>query len=181
MKLLIASDIHGSAFWCEELLAAFEREALGFCVTANPLLDFVEYSKKNGCATADSVSEMSDGEYVKIIGVVSKIKKKQTKSGDMMQFVTIEALYGNVNLIIFPKALIKLFPLIKEGATLLFSGRASIKDDESVEIIVNDAFPIKKPETHSIYLKLESKQSEKLNEIIKIINENRKEKLKVEN
>ena len=159
----------------KETLAAFEREALGFCVTANPLLDFVEYSKKNGCATADSVSEMSDGEYVKIIGVVSKIKKKQTKSGDMMQFVTIEALYGNVNLIIFPKALIKLFPLIKEGATLLFSGRASIKDDESVEIIVNDASPIKKPETHSIYLKLESKQSEKLNEIIKIINENRGE------
>ena len=26
MKLLIASDIHGSAFYCRELLAAFERE-----------------------------------------------------------------------------------------------------------------------------------------------------------
>lgn len=26
MKLLIASDIHGSAFWCEQLLSAFERE-----------------------------------------------------------------------------------------------------------------------------------------------------------
>lgn len=26
MKYLIASDIHGSAYWCEKLLAAFERE-----------------------------------------------------------------------------------------------------------------------------------------------------------
>ena len=26
MKLMIASDIHGSAFYCRELLAAFERE-----------------------------------------------------------------------------------------------------------------------------------------------------------
>ena len=27
MKLLIASDIHGSAFWCGKLLAAAEKEA----------------------------------------------------------------------------------------------------------------------------------------------------------
>ena len=26
MKLMIASDIHGSAYYCRELLAAFERE-----------------------------------------------------------------------------------------------------------------------------------------------------------
>ena len=25
-KLFIASDIHGSAFWCEKLLTAFEKE-----------------------------------------------------------------------------------------------------------------------------------------------------------
>ena len=26
MKLLIASDIHGSAYWCAEVLSAFENE-----------------------------------------------------------------------------------------------------------------------------------------------------------
>ena len=26
MKLMIASDIHGSAYYCERMLAAFERE-----------------------------------------------------------------------------------------------------------------------------------------------------------
>lgn len=26
MKLLIASDIHGSALWCQKLLDAFEKE-----------------------------------------------------------------------------------------------------------------------------------------------------------
>ena len=27
MKWLIASDIHGSAYWCEKLMKAYEREA----------------------------------------------------------------------------------------------------------------------------------------------------------
>ena len=27
MKLMIASDIHGSAHWCRKLLAAFDAEA----------------------------------------------------------------------------------------------------------------------------------------------------------
>ena len=30
MKWMIASDLHGSAFWCEKLLEAFEREYANF-------------------------------------------------------------------------------------------------------------------------------------------------------
>ena len=38
MKLVIASDIHGSAYWCEQLLAAFEQEGADRLVLLGDLL-----------------------------------------------------------------------------------------------------------------------------------------------
>ena len=35
MKLVIASDIHGSAYWCEQLLAAFENAQVGEIIDAS--------------------------------------------------------------------------------------------------------------------------------------------------
>ncbi len=53
MKYLIASDVHGSAYWCEQLLAAFENEGaeklvlLGDLLYHGPRNDFPEgYSPK---------------------------------------------------------------------------------------------------------------------------------------
>ena len=62
MKLLIASDIHGSAFWCEELLAAFEREnadrliLLGDLLYHGPRNDFpTEYAPKKVFAMLNAI------------------------------------------------------------------------------------------------------------------------------
>ena len=62
MKLLIASDIHGSAFWCEQLLSAFEREnadrliLLGDLLYHGPRNDFPdEYAPKKVFAILNAV------------------------------------------------------------------------------------------------------------------------------
>ena len=64
MKLLIASDIHGSAFWCEELLAAFEREnadrliLLGDLLYHGPRNDFpTEYAPKKVFAMLNAIQD----------------------------------------------------------------------------------------------------------------------------
>ena len=64
MKLLIASDIHGSAFWCEQLLCAFEREnadkliLLGDLLYHGPRNDFPdEYAPKKVFAMLNAIKE----------------------------------------------------------------------------------------------------------------------------
>ncbi len=64
MKYLIASDIHGSAFWCEKLLEAFENEEaeklvlLGDLLYHGPRNDFPdEYSPKRVFAMLNGVKE----------------------------------------------------------------------------------------------------------------------------
>ena len=69
MKYIIASDIHGSAFWCEELLRAFDNEnadklvLLGDLLYHGPRNDFpCEYAPKK-------VFEMLNARKDKIIAV----------------------------------------------------------------------------------------------------------------
>lgn len=64
MKYVIASDIHGSAFWCEKLLAAFETEnadkliLLGDLLYHGPRNDFPdEYAPKKVFAMLNAVKE----------------------------------------------------------------------------------------------------------------------------
>ena len=64
MRILIASDIHGSAFWCEKLLAAFEKEnadkliLLGDLLYHGPRNDFPdEYAPKKVFAMLNAVKQ----------------------------------------------------------------------------------------------------------------------------
>ena len=64
MKYIIASDIHGSAYWCNELLAAFESEGadklilLGDLLYHGPRNDFPDdYSPKKVFAMLNEMKE----------------------------------------------------------------------------------------------------------------------------
>ena len=64
MKYIIASDIHGSAYWCKELLSAFENEGadklilLGDLLYHGPRNDFPdEYSPKQVFAMLNAIKD----------------------------------------------------------------------------------------------------------------------------
>lgn len=64
MKFMIASDIHGSAFYCEKMIAAFKREGadklllLGDLLYHGPRNDLPEgYSPKSVISQLNSISE----------------------------------------------------------------------------------------------------------------------------
>ena len=64
MTFVIASDIHGSAFWCEKLLQAFEKEQadklllLGDLLYHGPRNDFpAEYAPKKVFAMLNAIKE----------------------------------------------------------------------------------------------------------------------------
>ena len=64
MKIIVASDIHGSAYWCAELLSAFKNEGadklvlLGDLLYHGPRNDFPdEYSPKKVFAMLNAIKE----------------------------------------------------------------------------------------------------------------------------
>jgi DNA polymerase-3 subunit alpha len=67
--------------WPQETLLAYEKEALGCYVTANPLLRFEEVLKSLPSHTIDRLPELQDGQEITLGGIVSGLKTLVTKTG----------------------------------------------------------------------------------------------------
>ena len=122
-----------------------EKEALGLYVSGHPLdsiKDFLE--KKTTATTLDfepdedtMVTEARDGFTYKIGGLVDVVNTKITRKGDNMAFVTIEDLYGTIEVVVFPKTFEQCREKLAEGIPVIVEGRASISEKES-KLIASD-------------------------------------------
>ena len=79
-----------------------------------------------------------DGQEVKYVGIISKIKKKFTKTNKIMAFITIEDLYGTAEVLAFENTYIKSGASLIEENIVLVKGRLSIRDGEKTRIIANE-------------------------------------------
>ncbi len=131
-------------------LLFMEKEVLGLYISGHPLDNYasyiIDYSTIKSTELTiggelDSEIELDviqnlDGKNVKIIGIISAIKTKITKSNELMAFVTIEDLYGSINLIAFPKTYAEYRGELKEDNIIKISGRVSVKEEEANIIIL---------------------------------------------
>ena len=127
-----------------------EKEMLGIYISGHPLEKIREAIEKNTnintLEMAEITEDMSnygkskhkDEEPVKFAGIITSIKKKFTKNNTIMAFVTIEDLYGAVEVIIFDSTYQRASDLLLEDNIVLVDGRLSIREDEDVKIVARD-------------------------------------------
>ena len=139
----------------EKELLSMEKEMLGIYISGHPLekyrkqLDKVtnfntaQIEETMEQMTAGEKCDLQDGQSVKLAGVITKIKKKFTKSNKVMAFVTIEDLYGSCELIVFESCYNKCSNLLIEESLILCEGRISIRDENDITIIANQITELK--------------------------------------
>ena len=128
----------------KDILLSGEKEVLGFYVSGHPLDDVREIIEKETNITStdfmvssdeeDSAVEdvgARDGAIYSIGGLIEEINAKITKHGENMAFLKLEDLYGNMEVIVFPKTFEKYRNLIKEGNAIIVKGRAQISERDS--------------------------------------------------
>lgn len=118
---------------------AMEKETTGIYLSGHPMEKIAPLSKKEGgVRLTDIVSEdstLADHARVCFVAMVAGVKKKLTKSGDTMAFVTMEDTGGSVTVILFAKSYAQYAHLLKNGAILRVDGRVSVREDRENEII----------------------------------------------
>lgn len=67
--------------WPPETLLAYEKEALGCYVTANPLVRYEEVLRSLSSATVDRLPDLEEGQEVTLGGMISGLRVQVTKSG----------------------------------------------------------------------------------------------------
>lgn len=122
---------------------AKEKEMLGIYISGHPLDDYMDIIEKRVTAKSiDFVPDDETGEFkVKdkipytIGGMIEAITIKTTRHGDNMAFVTVEDLYGTVEVVVFPRDYARFKHLIIKDNKVLIKGNASVTEDEAKLLI----------------------------------------------
>lgn len=128
---------------------SFEKEMLGVYFSGHPLNKYknkirtlTNFSSLNIIEINEEIEETGnttlykDGQNVKIIGIVSKVRKKITKKNSIMAFITLDDLHGSFETIAFESTWGKFEQYLSEEKIVLIEGRLSIREDEPVKIII---------------------------------------------
>jgi DNA polymerase-3 subunit alpha len=142
------------------ILLKMEKEMTGVYISGHPLAEFeeelsgFEYNSShfassessdeetaatngNGNNHAESAGALQDGQRVEIAGIVAGRTQKATKNNDLMCFITLEDLYGTVEVIVFPKVLQRHENLLGQDAVIAVTGRASFREEESGKLVAD--------------------------------------------
>lgn len=122
----------------EERLS-YEKQVLGLYISGHPLEDYVELLKTHADATAQDFvideetgdARVKDQQTYTIGGMVSAVTLKLTRNNQNMAFVTLEDMFGTVEVVVFPKDFEKNRQLLKQDAKLLITGKASVSEEEA--------------------------------------------------
>ena len=129
----------------KDMLLEFEKEVLGIYVSGHPLEEYAGIWKKNITnQTIDFYIDEETGEplvkdnaQVTIGGIIVDKKVKYTRNDKVMAFLTIEDLYGSVEVIVFPKTYEANAGRLNEDSKVFIKGHVSVEEDKDAKVIAN--------------------------------------------
>ncbi len=145
----------------ERELLSMEKEMLGIYISGHPLEKLRSQIEKQTTVNSLQLKELSDlqntvldegefiarknefkdGQMVKYAGIITSVKKKYTKNNTIMAFVTVEDLYGSVELIVFENCYQESSKYLVEESIVMVEGRLSIREDEEPKIVARTIKP----------------------------------------
>ena len=144
-----------------KLLLAMEKEMLGLYISGHPLDEFSDVIKEIVTVYSydfevpeeetSNESRLTDGTFVRIAGMVTDIKSISTKNNKMMAFVTVEDLYGQMEVIVFPNVYERFARFLSNDSQIIVEGRISVKEDEQPKILADRIRPLESIKLNGTY------------------------------
>ncbi len=127
----------------KELLLSMEKDVLGIYVSGHPLEEFAERWRKNIThVTTDFVrdeetgeSRAPDGAPTMVGGMITAKTIKYTRKNQTMAFLTLEDLYGSVEVVVFPRDYERYSHLMEEDAKIFVRGHIAVEDERDGKVI----------------------------------------------
>lgn len=127
-------------------LLKMEKEMTGLYLSGHPMDKYSDVCKDLGYADTIELIDAAKGEnpkykdksHVKLCGIIIHTTLKQTRNGGTMAFVTVEDLYGSVEVIVFPNTLEKYSDLLYDGSVISVTGSLSLEEQKDAKILANE-------------------------------------------
>lgn len=123
--------------WSSQQSLAFEKEALGFYITGHPLDKYDRVIKRITSGTIAELKEKAATGDVKISGVVSALKLRNTKKGDRYGSFNLEDKSGFVEVVAWPDVYRKSVEFLNSDDPIYVKGRMEV-GEERMQIFANE-------------------------------------------
>ena len=126
-----------------------EKEVTGMYLSGHPMAEYLPvydaiHASKTGEIiedTREQTGRYHDGDRVTLLGIITIVKLKVTKSNSTMAFVTLEDMFGAIELLVFPNTLSQYANLVAEGRIVKIFGRISMTEEKDPKIICEQVLP----------------------------------------
>ncbi len=127
--------------WSAQQQLAFEKEALGFYITGHPLDKHENLVKRLTSGTIASLKEKPFNGEVKVGGVVTALKLKNTKKGERYASFQLEDKTGFIEVIVWPDLYRRVTETLVLDDPILVQGKLEV-GEERAQIIASDISPL---------------------------------------
>jgi DNA polymerase-3 subunit alpha len=123
--------------WTSQETLTFEKEALGFYITGHPLDKFDRVLNRITSGTISVLKEKAQPGEIKMGGVVSALKLRNTKKGDRYANFNLEDKTGFIEVITWPDTYKRSAELLGADDPIFVKGRLEV-GEERMQVIANE-------------------------------------------
>lgn len=127
--------------WLSQEALAFEKEALGFYISGHPLDKYDRALKRITSGTVAAMKERAAAGEVRLGGVVSALKLRNTKKGERYGNFNLEDKTGFIEVIAWPDNYKKCAELLGADDPIFVKGRLEVGEDR-MQVIANEISPL---------------------------------------
>ncbi|MCB0329512.1 MAG: DNA polymerase III subunit alpha [Bdellovibrionales bacterium] len=121
--------------WPTNKRLAFEREALGFYISGHPLSKYTEMLLSIGARPVGELKKLATGSQVRVGGVITALRLRNTKKGDRYASFLFEDPSGSIDSIAWPDTYRNIASLMVADEPLVATGRLDITDERANFIV----------------------------------------------
>jgi DNA polymerase-3 subunit alpha len=134
----------------KEVKLGFEKEVMGIYVSGHPLEDYMDVMARiatakstdfllqepeEGDANTEAYTIVKDKDHVTVGGMIVDIRTIFTKKNQLMAYVTIEDLYGTMEIIVFPRDYERNRRLLEVDNKVFITGRVDAQEDKDAKLL----------------------------------------------
>lgn len=135
--------------WPVNKKLAFEREALGFYISGHPLRKYRTLLRQLGARTVREIQDISTSTTIRIGGVITSLRLRNTKKGDRYASFLFEDQTGSIDSIAWPDVYRQVAHFMIADDPLIAEGRLDVTDERTTLILESLSSLIEYREKHA--------------------------------
>lgn len=148
----------------EDELLAMEKETLGLYISGHPLSRYREALNRLTTVKTVEITDLPDNSEVVLGGLITDVKKINTRRGEVMAFLTLEDLTGTVEVVVFPRTYTQNRLALRVDEVVLVKGKTSGGGEET-KIIGEEISTVESCLGGELHIKIDSVSSPLLDQI----------------